>query len=97
MERSRQLSVIFQVREDPFRERELFRRSRKARAVDGEGGDQEIVVPEGQVEKEKGSLQEQDDELLFGGFRILIWKISKVASGFLSTTRWMCTTRRWPH
>ena len=94
MERSHRLSVISQVCEDPFRERELFRRSRKVRAVDGEGGDQEIAVPEGQVEREKGSLREQADELLCGGFRILIWMTSKVENGFSLTTLWRCTMKR---
>ena len=94
MERSHRLSVISQVREDPFRERELFRRLRKARAVDGEEGDQEIAVPESQVEREKGSLRELADESLFEGFRILIWMTSKVENGVSLTMLWRCTTKR---
>ena len=91
---SRRLSVISQGDEDPFRERDPFRRPAKVRAVDGDEGDQGIAVPEGQEEKEKESLQELDDESLFEEFRTLIWLTSKVENGFLSMTLWKCTMKR---
>ena len=91
---SRRLSVTSQGDEDPFRERDPSRRPVRVRAADGDEGEQEIAVPEGQVEREKESLQELDDESLFEEFRTSIWLTSKAENGFLSMTLWKCTTRR---
>ena len=91
---SRRLSVTSQEDEDPFHERDPFRRPVRAKAVDGDEGEQEIAVPEGQVEKERESLQELDDESPFEGSRTSIWLTSKAENGCSSMMLWRFTMRK---
>ena len=90
----RRLSVTSQEDEDLFHERDPSRRPARARAVDGDEGEQEIAVPEGQVEREKASLQEPDDESPFEESRTSIWLISKAENGCSLMTPWRFTMRK---